>query len=106
MRRFYWGASHVDFVGRYRVWFGISGLRPRRLHRRDRDAGLNFSIDFEGGTVWQRARPTRSPRTQAEHVAADNGLEGADRPGGDELDGQQVTCLESRAGRSRHRRTR
>ena len=52
--RLYHGQTTVDFVGRWRIWFGLSaavilvgvvGFVVR--------GGFNLGIDFEGGVVWQ-----------------------------------------------------
>jgi preprotein translocase subunit SecF len=51
--RLYHGETHIDFVGRIRLWFAISGgiilIGLIALFAR----GLNLGIDFEGGTVWE-----------------------------------------------------
>jgi preprotein translocase subunit SecF len=51
--RLYRGQTHFDFINRWRYWFAISGaiiaLGMVALGVR----GLNFSIDFKGGVVWQ-----------------------------------------------------
>jgi preprotein translocase subunit SecF len=51
--RLYHGETSFDFVGRRRRWFVISGtiivIGLASLLVR----GLNFSIDFKGGTVWE-----------------------------------------------------
>ncbi|HEX2064876.1 MAG TPA: protein translocase subunit SecF [Acidimicrobiales bacterium] len=55
--RLYHGETAVDFVGRKRLWFAISvlvigtGLGSLALR------GLNFGIDFEGGTAWEVPAP-------------------------------------------------
>ena len=51
--RLYRGETSFDFAGRWRRWFALSatviivGLLSVGLR------GVNFSIDFKGGTVWQ-----------------------------------------------------
>ena len=69
-QRLFRGETSFDFVGRWRVWFAISGVII--MHRADLagHAGLNFSIDFKGGTVWEvpsdavcRRRPGPSSAT-------------------------------------------
>ena len=51
--RLYHGETSIDFVGRAKVWFAISGvfllIGGAALVAR----GLNLGIDFTGGTVWQ-----------------------------------------------------
>ncbi len=50
--RLYHGQTHYDFINRWRYWFALSGtiiaIGLVALGVR----GLNFSIDFKGGTVW------------------------------------------------------
>ncbi|MGI8492932.1 MAG: protein translocase subunit SecF [Acidimicrobiales bacterium] len=54
-QRLFRGETSYDFAGRWRRWFAISGaviligLLSVGLR------GLNFSIDFKGGTVWEVA---------------------------------------------------
>jgi preprotein translocase subunit SecF len=56
-RRLYTGDTNIDFIGRRRLWFLVStvvilvGLLS--LFTR----GLNFGIDFEGGTSWEVEAP-------------------------------------------------
>jgi preprotein translocase subunit SecF len=51
--RLYRGQTHYDFINRWRYWFALSGtiiaIGLVALGVR----GLNFSIDFKGGTVWE-----------------------------------------------------
>jgi preprotein translocase subunit SecF len=51
--RLYRGQTNFDFINRWRYWFAISGtiiaIGMVALGVR----GLNFSIDFKGGVVWQ-----------------------------------------------------
>jgi preprotein translocase subunit SecF len=51
--RLYRGQTQFDFINRWRYWFAISGtiiaIGMVALGVR----GLNFSIDFKGGVVWQ-----------------------------------------------------
>lgn len=51
--RLYHGETNVDIVGRWKVWFAVSGVfilvGLAALFTR----GLNLGIDFTGGTVWQ-----------------------------------------------------
>jgi preprotein translocase subunit SecF len=52
-RRLYRGETNFDFINRWKWWFALSGtvivVGMAALGVR----GLNFSIDFRGGTVWQ-----------------------------------------------------
>ena len=51
--RLYRGQTQFDFINRWKIWFAISGaiivIGMVALGVR----GLNFSIDFKGGVVWQ-----------------------------------------------------
>ena len=52
-RRLFRGETSFDFVGRWRVWFAISGVIILAGLASLGVRGLNFSIDFRGGTVWE-----------------------------------------------------
>ncbi len=74
--RLYRGETHFDFVGRRRVWYTasllviIAGLVSIGVR------GLNFGIDFRGGTSWTVAAPGKTvPEVQSAVRAA--GLHGA-----------------------------
>lgn len=51
--RLYHGETTVDIIGRWKLWFGLSAavllIGMGALVTR----GLNFGIDFTGGTVWE-----------------------------------------------------
>lgn len=51
--RLYHGETRFDFVGRARLWFGISGLVILVGLVSLGLNGLNLGIDFEGGAVWE-----------------------------------------------------
>lgn len=94
LRRFYWGQSHIDFVGRYRLWISISVAVVLVAFAAILLRGLNLSIDFAGGTTWRVPSDTFT-KEQAEQVAAQFQLED---PTVREArsSGQNVTYLESR----------
>ncbi|HMC40768.1 MAG TPA: protein translocase subunit SecF, partial [Acidimicrobiales bacterium] len=52
-RRLFRGETSFDFAGRWRRWFAISGIIILAGVISLGVRGLNFSIDFKGGTVWQ-----------------------------------------------------
>lgn len=52
-RRLFRGETSFDFVGRSRQWFAISGIIILAGLVSLGVRGLNFSIDFRGGTVWE-----------------------------------------------------
>ena len=51
--RLFRGETSFDFVGRWRRWFTISGIIILVGLISLGTRGLNFSIDFRGGTVWE-----------------------------------------------------
>lgn len=51
--RLYHGETSVDFVGRRRIWFGISLVLVVISIVSFTTRGLNLGIDFEGGVVWE-----------------------------------------------------
>ena len=61
--RLFRGETSFDFAGRWRRWFAISGLIILAGLISLSTRGLNFSIDFRGGTVWQV--PTNASVSQA-----------------------------------------
>lgn len=54
-KRLYYGDTAVDFVGKARIWFAISGLIILLGIGSLVTRGLNFGIDFQGGTAWEIA---------------------------------------------------
>ncbi len=51
--RLYRGQTHYDFINRWRYWFALSGTVIALGLIALGVSGLNFSIDFRGGTVWE-----------------------------------------------------
>jgi preprotein translocase subunit SecF len=51
--RLYRGQTHYDFINRWRYWFAMSGTVIALGIIALAVSGLNFSIDFRGGTVWE-----------------------------------------------------
>ncbi|MGH3204017.1 MAG: protein translocase subunit SecF [Streptosporangiaceae bacterium] len=74
--RLYRGEVSYDFVGRKRRWYTISGaillisIVGLFVH------GLNFSVDFKGGAVFQFTAPSAS-QTQVESTVSHAGVDGA-----------------------------
>ncbi len=64
--RLFRGETHVDFAGQWRRWFALSatviliGLISLGIR------GVNFSVDFKGGTIWQV--PTSATVAQAQQA--------------------------------------
>jgi preprotein translocase subunit SecF len=52
-RRLYRGQTQFDFINRWKYWFALSGAVIAVGLVALGVGGLNFSIDFKGGTVWQ-----------------------------------------------------
>lgn len=65
-QRLFRGETSYDFVGRWRIWFAISGLIIALGLVSLATKGLNFSIDFKGGTVWEV--PSTASVSQARDV--------------------------------------
>ena len=86
-QRLFRGETSFDFAGRWRRWFAISGtiivIGLISLGTR----GLNFSIDFKGGTVWDV--PTTASVSTARH-AIDAAV-----PGFGQSEVQQLTNTET-----------
>ena len=74
--RLYRGEVSYDFVGRQRRWYTISAailiISIAALAVR----GLNFSVDFKGGAVFQFSAPSAT-QTQVADVVAHQGVNGA-----------------------------
>jgi len=74
--RLYRGEVSVNFVGRKRTWYAISGaillISVVALLTR----GLNFSVDFKGGAVFQFTAPAAS-QAQVSTAVTDAGVAGA-----------------------------
>jgi|RhiMethySRZTD1v2_1073278.scaffolds.fasta_scaffold21757_6 preprotein translocase subunit SecF len=51
--RLYHGETNIDFVGRRRLWFGLSLALVAISLVSFATRGLNLGIDFEGGVVWE-----------------------------------------------------
>lgn len=51
--RLYHGETNADIIGRWKVWFGISGVLLLISVAALATRGLNLGIDFTGGTVWK-----------------------------------------------------
>src|ERR1019366_7326718 len=58
--RLYRGEVSVEFVSRRRLWYAISGLILLISIGALAGRGLNFSVDFKGGSVFQFADPHAS----------------------------------------------
>jgi preprotein translocase subunit SecF len=74
--RLYRGEVSYDFVGRKRRWYAISGaillISIVALFAR----GLDFSVDFKGGAVFQFSAPAAT-QTQVQNTVSREGINGA-----------------------------
>jgi preprotein translocase subunit SecF len=74
--KLYRGEVSLNFVGRQRMWYAISGailvISVVALLVR----GLDFSVDFKGGAIFQFSAPAAS-LTQVQNAVADTGVDGA-----------------------------
>jgi preprotein translocase subunit SecF len=75
-RRIYRGETRFDFVRRRRWWYTASSVVILAGAISLATRGLNYSIDFVGGTQWQVASSSLTV-AQAESVASAAGLSGA-----------------------------
>jgi len=77
--RLYRGEISYDFVGRKRRWYAISGaillISIVALFAR----GLDFSVDFKGGAVFQFSAPAATQTEVADQPGNTPGRERADR---------------------------
>jgi preprotein translocase subunit SecF len=74
--RLYRGEVSVNFVGRKRTWYSISGIILLVSIVALIFHGLDFSVDFKGGAVLQFAAPSASV-TQVQDVVSGAGVDGA-----------------------------
>lgn len=66
--RLYRGETHVDFVGRRRLWFAISGVALVLCALTLGTRGLNYGIEFEGGVQTEAPIPEDGPLGDASDV--------------------------------------
>jgi preprotein translocase subunit SecF len=74
--RLYYGQTKFDFVRKRRIWFAISGIVILAGVISLATQGLNYSIDFVGGTSWEMSARGVSV-TQVRNTVAPFGLSGA-----------------------------
>jgi len=75
--RLYHGETAIDFYGRRWLGIGLSALMLLASIGSLVFSGLNLSLDFKGGVVWEVASDTFS-EDDARAVLDENGLDGAD----------------------------
>ena len=66
LSRLYRGESNIDFLGRKKVWFALSGIVVVICAATLVTKGLNFGIEFEGGVQTQVPVPDDGPLTGAD----------------------------------------
>ena len=67
--RLYYGETNFDFIGKARRWFILSGVIILAGLISLAINGLNFGIDFRGGTAWEIANANVSVEKARESVA-------------------------------------
>ena len=71
--RLYRGEVSFDFVGRQKLWYSISGLILVVSLVGLFVGGLNFSVDFKGGSVIQFPASSATSLMQVQHAVGDTG---------------------------------
>lgn len=73
--RLYHGETSIDFYGRRRFGFALSGLLIVATLLSLLTSGLNLGIDFEGGVAWQVPTSSTFGADEARSVVEENGVE-------------------------------
>jgi preprotein translocase subunit SecF len=74
--KLYRGEVSVDFVGRRRLWYAISGLILVISIVALLVRGLDFSVDFKGGAIFTFSAPSAS-LSQVQNAVTDGGVSGS-----------------------------
>jgi preprotein translocase subunit SecF len=74
--KLYRGEISIDFVGKRRLWYAISGLILVISIVALLVRGLDFSVDFKGGAVFTFSAPSAS-LSQVQNSVTDGGVSGA-----------------------------
>jgi preprotein translocase subunit SecF len=74
--KLYRGEVSIDFVGRRRLWYAISGLILVISIVALLVRGLDFSVDFKGGAIFTFPAPSAS-LSQVQNAVTDGGVSGA-----------------------------
>jgi preprotein translocase subunit SecF len=72
--RLHRGEVSLDFVGRQKAWYTVSGLILVISVVSLLTLGLNFGVEFKGGTVFQFAHTPGSTTAQARAAVKDSGV--------------------------------
>ena len=70
--RLYRGEVSFDFVGRQKLWYSISGLILVLALVGLFARGLNFSVDFKGGSVIQFPATSSTSLSQVQNAVSDD----------------------------------
>jgi preprotein translocase subunit SecF len=87
--RLYRGEVSFDFVGRQKLWYSISGAILAISVLALLIFGLNFSVDFKGGSQWTVPVPSAS-QTQLEKIVDSHGGVNASASKVSPFDGKQA----------------
>lgn len=75
--RLYRGEISINFVGRQRLWYAISGLILVISIVALLVRGLDFSVDFKGGAVFTFPASSTTSLSQVQNAVIDGGVSGA-----------------------------
>jgi preprotein translocase subunit SecF len=75
--RLYRGEVSINFVGRQRLWYAISGLILVVSIVALLVRGLDFSVDFKGGAVFTFPASSTTSLSQVQNAVIDGGVSGA-----------------------------
>jgi preprotein translocase subunit SecF len=82
LSRLYQGETNIDFIGRRKLWFAISGLVLLVSALSLITRNLNYGIEFEGGVQIQAPVPADGPLGNADEGAITSALREAVEPFG------------------------
>jgi preprotein translocase subunit SecF len=82
LSRLYQGETNIDFIGRRKLWFAISGLVLLVSALSLITRNLNYGIEFEGGVQIQAPVPADGPLGDADEGAITSALREAVEPFG------------------------
>jgi preprotein translocase SecF subunit len=77
LRKFYRSEFNVDFIGRRRMWFMVSGtmVLVSLIALIPSVRGLSYGIDFEGGTLLRAPAASRPEVTEVQNALQEAGLD-------------------------------